>query len=177
MIVRVILAQRGRGRNPEDRDPEGPWALSPRTGIAQGVDMKHKPHLSDVMTRDPQTVHLGQPLSEAYALLQKGEYHHVPVMDGDRPVGMISSTDILKLVYDVDHNDDRMLRTMLDHQFTLEDAMSTELVTVRNGESVRKVANHMSTGDNHSVIVVDDAGALEGIVTSSDLIRQLAELL
>lgn len=139
--------------------------------------MKHKPQLSDVMTPEPETVHLGQPLSEAYALLQKGKFHHVPVVDGDIPVGMISSTDILALVYDVDSADDRMLRTMLDHQFTLEDAMSSELITVRNGESVRTVANHMSTGDTHSVIVVDDDGALEGIVTSSDLIRQLAELL
>ena len=139
--------------------------------------MKHKPHLSDVMTRDPQTVHLGQPLSDAYAVLQNHPFHHLPVVDGDTPVGMISSTDILKLVYDVESNDDRMLRTMLDHQFTLEDAMTTELVTVRNAESVRKVANHMASGDVHSVVVVNDEGGLEGIVTSSDLIRQLAELL
>jgi CBS domain-containing protein len=139
--------------------------------------MKHKPQLSDVMTREPETVHIGQPLSDAYTLLQNRKYHHVPVVDGDTPVGMISSSDILKLVYDIEGNDDRMLRTMLDHQFRLEDAMSTELVTVRSGESVRKVAGHLSSGDNHSVVVVNDDGDLEGIVTSSDLIRQLAELL
>ncbi len=139
--------------------------------------MRHKPQLSDVMTCEPETVHLGQPLSVAYTLLQNREYHHVPVVNGDKPVGMISSTDILKLVYDVENNDERMLRTMLDHQFTLEETMTTSLVTVGNGESVRKVASHLSTGDNHSVLVVDDDGALEGIVTSSDLIRHLAELL
>lgn len=139
--------------------------------------MKHKPQLTDVMTRDPETIHLGQPLSEAYSLLQNRQYHHLPVVDGDKPVGMISSTDILKLVYDVESNDERMLRTMLDHQFTLDDAMSAALVTVRNGESLRKVANHLSDGDIHSVVVVNDDGRLEGIVTSSDLIRHLAELL
>lgn len=139
--------------------------------------MKHKPQLSDVMTTDPETIHLGQPLSEAYVLLQNRPFHHLPVVDGDTPVGMISSTDILRLVYDVEGNDDRMLRTMLDHQFTLEDAMSTDLQKVRSGESVRKVAGLLSTGDVHSVVVVDDDGTLEGIVTSSDLIRQLSELL
>lgn len=138
--------------------------------------MKHKPQLRDVMTPEPQTVHLGQPLSDAYQILQSKPFHHLPVVDGDEPVGMISATDILKLVYDVESNDDRMLRTMLDHQFTLEDAMSTDLITVRNAESVRKVANHLSTGDVHSVVVVDDDGHLEGIVTSSDLIRTLGEL-
>ena len=138
--------------------------------------MKHKPQLSDVMTADPKTVHLGQPLSDVYQVLQSNPFHHVPVVDGDTPVGMIASTDILKLVYDVESNDDRMLRTMLDHQFTLEDAMSTDLVTVRESESVRKVANHLSDGHVHSVVVVDDGGDLVDIVTSSDLIRQLAEL-
>ena len=138
--------------------------------------MKHKPQLSDVMTAEPETVHLGQPLSDACEILESKPFHHVPVVDGRTPVGMISSTDILKLVYDVESNDERMLRTMLDHQFTLEDAMASDLVTVRNGESVRKVANHLSSGDVHSVVVVDDDGALVGIVTSSDLIQKLAEL-
>lgn len=139
--------------------------------------MKHKPQLSDVMTREPETVHLGQPLSEAYDLLQNRRYHHVPVVDGKMPVGMISSTDILKLVYDVESSDERMLRSMLDHQFTLEDAMSSELMMVRTQEPLRKVAGYLSTGDTHSVVVVNDDGEIEGIVTSSDLIRQLAELL
>ncbi len=155
----------------------GPSALSQRTNPRKAGRMKHKPNLTDVMTSDPEKVHLGQPLSDAYDLLESNRFHHLPVVDGSRPVGMISSTDILKLVYDVEGHDDRMLRTMLDHQFTLEDAMSTDLVTVRSGESVRKVADHMSSGAVHSVVVVDAEGELEGIVTSSDLIQVLAQML
>lgn len=139
--------------------------------------MKHKPQLSDVMTANPQTVHLGQPLSEVYDLLQNQDFHHVPVMDGDEPVGLISATDILKLVYDVEGNDDRMLRTMLDHQFTLEDAMSVNLLTVRIDGQLRDAVDHLSSGAVHSVLVLDAEGGLAGIVTSSDLIRQLGELL
>lgn len=139
--------------------------------------MKNKPQLADVTTLNPETVQLGQPLSEAYILLQNRNFHHVPVVDGDTPVGLISSTDILKLVYDVEGHDDRMLRTMLDHQFTLEDAMSTELLTVKTGDPLRSVVDHLAAGSAHSVLVLDNDGALEGIVTTSDLIRQLGELL
>ncbi len=139
--------------------------------------MKNKPQLADVTTTNPETVQLGQPLSEAYILLQDRSFHHVPVVDGDAPVGMISSTDILRLVYDVEGHDDRLLRTMLDHQFTLEDAMSTELLTVKTGDSIRSVVNLLASGQAHSVLVLGDDGALEGIVTTSDLIRQLGELL
>ncbi len=139
--------------------------------------MKHKPQLSQVMTADPVTVQLGQPLSEVYTLLQTRDFHHVPVIDGDVPVGMISARDILKLVYDLDGTDDRLLRTFLDHQFTLEDAMSTELQTVRHDDPLRKAVTLMSGGKIHSVLVLDDDGSLEGIVTSTDLIRALGELL
>lgn len=139
--------------------------------------MKHKPQLADVMTSEPETVHLGQPLSDVYILLQNRSFHHVPVVDGAVPVGLISATDILELVYDVDGQDERMVRTLLDHQFTLEDAMSVDLVTVQRNEPLRKVVDHMASGTVHSVIVVNDDGELDGIVTSTDLIRQLRDLL
>lgn len=139
--------------------------------------MKKKPQLTDVMTSDPQTAQIGQSLSEVYILLQNRNFHHVPVIDSGVPVGMISATDILKLVYDVDGHDERALRTHLDHQFTLEDAMSTELISVRTTDPLRKVVDHMADGSVHSVLVLNDNGGLEGIVTSTDLIRQLRELL
>lgn len=139
--------------------------------------MKNKPKLRDVMSREPKTVQIGQPISDAYTLLQARTFHHVPVVDGDKPVGLISATDILKLVYDVDGNDDRMLRRLLDHQFTLADAMTTDLITENVDEPLKTVVSHMSSGEVHSVLVVDDEGDLAGIVTSTDLIRQLGELL
>ncbi len=139
--------------------------------------MKNRPKISDIMTADPDWVHTAQPISEVYDMFQQNDYHHVPVLDGRRPVGMISATDILSLAYDIDSGDDRMLRTFLDIQFNIEDAMSSKLVTVTTDAKVREVADAMSSGSIHSVLVVDGEGNLEGIVTSTDLIRLLGELL
>ncbi len=139
--------------------------------------MKNRPLISDVMTREPLTAYLGQPISEVYELLEAVDFHHVPVVDGDRIAGIISHTDILKLVYDVEGTDDRMLRTFLDHQFTLEDAMSTNVVTVKEDDRLRTAADHLSGGAIHSVLVVDDDQTLVGIITSTDLIRVLVDLL
>ena len=55
--------------------------------------------------------------------------------------------------------------------------MTTDLITVKKDEPLRVAVDHMSSGDVHSVLVVDDAGELAGIVTSTDLIQQLGELL
>jgi len=129
------------------------------------------------MSSEPDTVHLGQPISDVYGLLQSRSFHHVPVVSGATPVGLISAADILKLVYDIEGQDDRMLRTFLDHQFTLEDVMSTDLILVKQDEPLRVAVDHMSSGEVHSVLVVNDAGGLAGIVTSTDLIQQLGDLL
>ena len=139
--------------------------------------MKNRPKLLDVMTADPTTVHLGRPISDVYVMLQEMPFHHVPVVDGNVPVGMISATDILKLVYDIEGHDEQMLRKFLDYQFTLEDAMSTDLIAVGTDESVRAVVDHLATGEAHSVLVTDPRGELAGIVTSTDLIQLLREML
>lgn len=139
--------------------------------------MKNKPALADVMTTEPETVEIGQPLSEVYTLLQNRSFHHVPVLDNGAPVGMIAATDILRLVYDAQGRDEQRLRTMLDYQFTIEDAMTTDLVSVRDGASISSVVEHMSDGTVHSVVVLDDEGLLVGIVTSTDLIRFLGRIL
>lgn len=139
--------------------------------------MKRKPRISDVMTTDPETVHTALPISAVYDLFRDRNYHHLPVLEGRKPIGIISATDILKLVYDIEQADDRMLRIYLDHQFNIEDAMTTDVETVTADAKLRDVVDLLSPGAIHSVLVVDDDGDLEGIVTSTDLIQLLGELL
>jgi CBS domain-containing protein len=138
--------------------------------------MKRQQSITTVMTTDVESVDVGQPLSEVYHALRRARFHHLPVLDGDVPIGIISSTDVLKLVYDVDGVSDRMLTTMLDHQFTIEDAMSTELVTLPDTATVHDAAEILATGNLHSVLVVDVTGSLAGIVTTTDLVRYLRDL-
>lgn len=137
--------------------------------------MKKVP-ITQVMTTELVSVDRDQPLSEVYHTLHNAPFQHVPVLDGDEPVGVISSTDVLKLVYDVEGSSDKMLTTMLDHQFTIEDAMSTDLVTLPETATVHDAAEVLAEGRFHSVLVVDGAGGLVGIVTTTDLVRFLRDL-
>ncbi len=128
------------------------------------------------MTTDVVSIDRDQPLSEAYQALKGAGYHHIPVLESDRPVGMISSTDILRLAYDVDGNDDRLLRSMLDHQFTIDDAMTPDLITLPDTANVHDAADVLSRGNLHSVVIIDGEGSLVGIVTTTDLIKYLRDL-
>ena len=137
--------------------------------------MRREP-ITTVMTTDLVSVDCDKPMSEVYFVLKDAPFQHVPVLDGDRPVGIISSTDVLKLVYDIDGTSEQMLTTMLDHQFNLDDAMSTELVTLPKSATVHDAAEVLAEGKLHSVLVVDVDGGLVGIVTTTDLVRYLRDL-
>ena len=138
--------------------------------------MTKREPIKSVMTSHPTYVQRSQPISQVYDLLDGAPFHHVPVLDGERPVGMVSASDILRLVYDIDGSDDRMLRTMLDHQFTIDDAMSSDLSTLPETATVREAASALADGRRHSVLVIGVDGSLAGIVTTTDLVRYLRDL-
>lgn len=137
--------------------------------------MKKNESVKKVMTANPETVHLGMKLSLVREIMENAPFHHLPVVDGDKLVGMLSSTDVLALGIMAGQNvDTRQLDAMLDHTLTIEDVMTKKLVTLSGGQTVRDAAEILAERSFHSLPVVEN-GKLVGIVTSSDLIRYLLE--
>ncbi len=126
------------------------------------------------MTTEPDTIERSSPISEAYTILERAPFHHLIVVEGDEPVDMVASSDVLRLVYDVDGTDAKRLRTYLDHQFTIDDAMTEDLRTLPSTATVQEAAAAMADGQTHSVVVVDE-GKLAGIVTTTDLVRYVRD--
>ena len=51
------------------------------------------------MTRDPKTVSPDDPLSVAAGILREHRFHHLPVVEGGRLVGILSDTDLRNASY------------------------------------------------------------------------------
>jgi CBS domain-containing protein len=135
--------------------------------------MKRNEPVRKIMTSNPVTVQLGQSVAEAYKMLLEYDFHHVPVLDGKKLVGLITSTDIGRITYSFD-TDNRMSTTLLDHTRYISDIMQQNLTSVASDASIREAAEILGQGEFHALPVVDD-GDLVGIVTSTDLIRYLLE--
>lgn len=137
--------------------------------------MKRNEAITKIMTAEVETVHTGQKLSEVRRMLAANPYHHVPVVSGDKLIGMISATDMVRLSLAIYGVDERAVDAMLDAQHTIESVMSKELTTISAGQTVRRAAQLLSEGHFHSLPVVEEDGRLAGIVTSTDVIRYLLD--
>jgi CBS domain-containing protein len=62
--------------------------------IAEGRDPA-KTHLHEVMTANPRTITPDRPFGHALHMMHEGGFRHVPVVDGERPVGVVSARDAL----------------------------------------------------------------------------------
>lgn len=51
--------------------------------------------LADVMTLHPQTIHPDEPFVQALRIMHKGRFRHLPVVEFERPLGMVSVRDAL----------------------------------------------------------------------------------
>ena len=51
-------------------------------------------NVADIMTAQVKTIEANDSIAKAIEIMQEGNFHHVPVMDGDNVLGLISSDDI-----------------------------------------------------------------------------------
>lgn len=135
---------------------------------------KHEP-ISKIMSASVASVQVGQPLSDVRDLMLNANIHHVPIIDGSKLVGLISFTDLMKINFVVNGVDERSINAIIDQQFSIRQIMSDKLVTIKNTDTIRDGSELLAKGGFHSLPVIDDEGALVGIVTTTDLIRYLNE--
>jgi len=62
--------------------------------LAGGRDPATTP-LGDVMTPQPQTIHPDEPFVRALRIMHEGKFRHLPVVEFDRPLGLVSVRDAL----------------------------------------------------------------------------------
>jgi CBS domain-containing protein len=118
--------------------------------------------VSDVMTRDVQTVRADQPVREAASFMLNTDAGSIPVMDGDRLIGMITDRDIAV----------RGVAKGYGPDTPVGDLMTDDLVVVRLEDDVEDVAARMSDAQVRRLPVIDEDEKLCGIVSLGDLSRE-----
>jgi CBS domain-containing protein len=118
--------------------------------------------VSEVMTRDVQTVRPDQPVQEAASFMLSADAGSIPVTDGDRLIGMITDRDIAVRGIAKGYGPDTPVREL----------MTDDLVIARIDDDTDDVAARMSNAQVRRLPVVDENERLCGIVSLGDLTQK-----
>jgi CBS domain-containing protein len=144
--------------------------------LAQDGGMKHNVPVSKIMSANPITIHHGDPISKVRKTFVESGVHHLPVVSGEKLVGIVSWTDMMRISFGESFGQDVAAEdAVLDHTHTLEDLMAGDPVTIESTSPIREAAEQLSEANFHALPVVE-GGNLVGIVTTQDLIRYLRDL-
>jgi len=136
--------------------------------------------VEDVMTRTVLTVERDTPLREVAAILSEHGISGLPVVEGDRVVGVVSEADLL-----VKERGEPPRRTGMFGLFESErpedeaklyastagEAMTSPALTITGSRPVAAAAALMIEAGVNRLPVVDEQERLVGIVTRADLVR------
>jgi CBS domain-containing protein len=118
--------------------------------------------ISDVMTRDVQTIRPDQSAQEAARFMLKNEAGSIPVTEGDRLIGMITDRDIAVRGVAKGYGPDTPVREL----------MTDDVICARSDDSIEDVASRMSEAQVRRLPVIDQDERLCGIVSLGDLSRE-----
>ena len=135
--------------------------------------MKKNELVSHIMSNNVISVQQGQSMSDVRHKMIDSNIHHIPVLSGQQLVGMISFTDMMKLNVVINGADERTIDSIIDQQFEIKDIMNRNLTTLETKDTIRQAANLLADNNFHAIPVTNNNSELQGIVTSSDLIRYL----
>ena len=136
--------------------------------------MKKRTPVSKIMSSDILSVNQTQSLREVEALIQGEHIRHVPVVSGDKVIGMLSKTDLQKISF-VNTVDGDGLTTAMYDNLSIEQVMTKDVHTVQKDDTILDVAVILSKNEFHALPVMD-GDKLVGIVTTTDLVKFLIDL-
>lgn len=118
--------------------------------------------VSEVMTRNVQTVRPDQTAREAAGFMLSADAGAIPVTDGERLMGIITDRDIAVRGVAEGHGPDTPVREL----------MTNDIVAARLEDDTNEVAARMSEAQVRRLPVIDEQQRLCGIVSLSDLTQK-----
>jgi CBS domain-containing protein len=113
------------------------------------------------MTKDVVTLNPDSTLGEVREILLGKHIHHIPIVEGKKLVGMITSWDLFKLGKSAEEY----------QSMKVSEVMTRRIATLDPDQHLGAVAEVLTRHLFHAVPIVNDDHELLGIVTSTDIIR------
>lgn len=137
--------------------------------------MKRLEPVSKIMTRELITLSLSDDLYKAEKLFKKHHIRHIPIVEDEHIIGMLSSSDLKRISFldSYDSHEVEVDNTIYD-MLSIQQLMVKNIVKVNSSITVKSVAEILAENEFHALPVVEN-DILVGIVTTTDLLKYLLD--
>jgi len=120
--------------------------------------------IQDIMTRALITVNLSTTVLQVAKMMEQGGIGAILVQNNSNPVGIVTDRDFAT----------KIAANNLPFDTPVEKIMSSPLITINHNELISAAAERMTTKKIRKLPVTEN-GKVVGIITSTDLVTQLAK--
>lgn len=130
--------------------------------------------VSEIMSRDVLSVEEDDTLVNLLASLKALRFRHLPVVDENRLIGLVTLTDLLGIASSnlLPHQGEQDRK--LQEHLRVRDIMAKDLVTVSPDTSLQEAGVLLLKRGVGCLPVIDGANNVVGIVTASDFVKVVA---
>ena len=137
--------------------------------------MKKNQPISSIMTREVVTLSLKDSLYSAEKRMKTNHIRHMPVVDEDKLIGLISLSDLQRISFIDAYSKEGTEDTPVYNMLSIKDMMIKNPLTASPKTTILEVSKLLASKEFHSLPVVED-GKLVGIITTTDLLHYFIEL-
>ena len=146
--------------------------VSVGTSFAHTDPMQSYPRLvRDIMTRSVVTLSEENNVELADQGMKDYRFRHLPVVDGDRLVGLVTDRDVLRASVSTLDEQHAQRDHAVKRYFFVREIMTTDVLSARPDMLLLDAARLMKDKKLGCLPVVDDRGRLVGIVTECDFVK------
>jgi len=132
--------------------------------------------VKDWMSQDLVTVEADTSIMKASRVMKQNNIQHLPVLNKGRLVGIVSDRDLKEATPSKATTLDIHEMYYLLDKVLVKSLMPKELHTIAPGDTVEKAAAVMLKHRISALPVVDDKGAMAGIITKGDIFRAFVSI-
>ncbi|WP_372756755.1 CBS domain-containing protein [Mariniflexile sp.] len=132
--------------------------------------MKKAETIESIMSRNVIALTREDDLQYAESLFKRYKIRHIPVVNSESVIGMLSYSDLLRISYSDVSDDEHNVDSIVYNTFSIEQVMTKNIISITSKTTIKEAAEILAKKEFHALPVVDDS-ILIGIVTTTDLLN------
>jgi len=129
------------------------------------------------MTPNPITINSNTTVAEAGQIMKNNKFRRLPVVDDGKLVGIVTDRDLREV-------SPSPATTLSVHELNyllakmkVKDIMKKKVLTISQNAAIEEAALMMYTHKIGGLVVVDDSGAVAGIITDTDIFKCFVDVM